>query len=370
MVQLIEEKAPTRLASKLPSSQGTNQTDFSKRQNQETVKHYPPNQNYVTLNAGQIKLSINEVYKGKKRASLDDKLGIYHSKQAKSRHKHDKLNKEPVQPDEVDPWIFNLNNFKSQMNKLKNADIPVCHLAKGHTDLVSKGKIPKLKSEKIREKSDVSDISPERTDLNSRDDIVSEIIPPKGRLKSSKPTQKLVNKALLKDNRKEKSALEDSGKLSRVKKKQKHVINTGQSLSAGLADSLIELSEPASDFIEDLMPESDSNNVKDLFQKEVVSVDVKDALTQIIEVIENESSMDSNDLWSLVTNEDIKTTTEKFKTSSSQALKKAAMASAIQKAMERISLNFNTEAKAYVDACIFNGVVCLWSLLKGEVHSI
>ena len=107
------------------------------------------------------------------------------------------------------------------------------------------------------------------------------------------------------------------------------------------------------------MPESDSNNVKDLFQNEVVSADVKDALTQIIEVIENESSMDSTNLWSLVTNEDIKTTTEKFKMSSSQALKKAAMASAIQKAMERISLNFNTEAKAYVDACIFNGVVCL-----------
>ena len=80
------------------------------------------------------------------------------------------------------------------------------------------------------------DISPERTDLNSGDDIVSEIIPPKGRLKSSKPTQKLVNKAIFKEDRKEKSALEDSGKLSRVKKKQKHVINTGQSSSAGLAD--------------------------------------------------------------------------------------------------------------------------------------
>ena len=42
------------------------------------------------------------------------------------------------------------------------------------------------------------DISPERTDLNSRDDIVSEIIPPKGRLKISKPTQKLFTKQYLK----------------------------------------------------------------------------------------------------------------------------------------------------------------------------
>ena len=91
------------------------------------------------------------MYKGKKRASLDDKLGIYHPKQAKSRHKHDKINKEPVQLDEVDPWIVNLNNFKSQMNMLKNTDIPVSHLAKDHTDLISKGKIPKLKNKgKIR----------------------------------------------------------------------------------------------------------------------------------------------------------------------------------------------------------------------------